>query len=174
MFESLSECREWLPHFGGHPMAAGLTMKIEDIDLLQEKMNEIAILTVKEEDWQKSVSIDLSLTIEDITVDAITELNKMSPFGVGNPAPKTLLENINIKDFKKVGAKGDHLKFTFQKGDKLLDGIAFQMGDIYDDISPSASMSVMGQLSINEWNGYVKPQMMVEDVKVDEWQLFDL
>ncbi|ADU29769.1 single-stranded-DNA-specific exonuclease RecJ [Evansella cellulosilytica] len=174
LFQALSQCREWLPHFGGHPMAAGLTMKIENINLLQEKMCNIAETTVAEENWIKSLAVDLPVKVSEVTTEAITHLQEMAPFGVGNPAPKALIENVELAMTKKIGAKEDHLKLSLKDEESVLDGIAFRMGNIADELSPIAKLSVVGQLSINEWNGHVKPQMIIEDIKVDEWQLFDL
>ncbi|MFA9557177.1 single-stranded-DNA-specific exonuclease RecJ [Evansella sp. AB-rgal1] len=174
MFQSLSQCREWLPHFGGHPMAAGLTMKMEHIDLLQEKLNDIASSSVAPEDWERSLAIDLPVSIEEVTVEAIQDLYHLAPFGVGNPAPKVLLEKVELGQAKKIGSKEDHLKLSLKQNDAVLDGIGFRIGNILDELSLSANVSVVGQLSVNEWNGHVKPQIIIEDIKVDEWQLFDL
>lgn len=173
LYQALSLCRQWLPHFGGHSMAAGLTMKVEHIHLLHEKMNDIALETVREEDWYPSITVDLPISLKEVSIEAIYELNKMAPFGVGNPAPKVLIENVNINEIRKIGANGDHLKISFQEDDNVLEGVAFQMGNVHDGISPLAKISAIGHLSINEWNGHVKPQLIVEDLKVDEWQLFD-
>ncbi|UTR09271.1 single-stranded-DNA-specific exonuclease RecJ [Evansella sp. LMS18] len=174
MFRSLSQCRDWLPHFGGHPMAAGLTMKTEHIQPLQKKMNEIAEATVQPEDWIRSLSVDLPVKLSEVTVEAIKDLQMMAPFGVGNPSPKILLDGVNLSVLKKIGSKKDHLKVTFKESNNMVDGIGFRMGELYDEISPNAKASVVGKLSINEWNGHVKPQVIIEDMKVDEWQLFDL
>ncbi|MDG5786448.1 single-stranded-DNA-specific exonuclease RecJ [Evansella sp. AB-P1] len=174
LFQSLSQCREWLPHFGGHTMAAGLTMKIEHIPLLQEKLNSIAESTMSPEDWERSLSVDLPVSLSEVTIKAIQDLQCMAPFGVGNPAPKVLVEKAQISSAKKIGTKDDHLKLALKQGDSPLDGIGFRMGDLYDQLSPLANVSLVGQLSINEWNGHSKPQMVIEDIKVEEWQLFDL
>ncbi|SDY47898.1 single-stranded-DNA-specific exonuclease [Evansella caseinilytica] len=174
IFQSLSQCREWLPHFGGHPMAAGLTMKIEHIDLLHEKLIDIAKQEVAPEDWEKSLTVDLPVNVPEVTTETIKDLQHMAPFGVGNPSPKILIENVHLGTIKKIGAKEDHLKLTLCKDDAQLDGIGFRKGELADEISPLSPLSVVGQLSINEWNGYVKPQVIIEDVKIDEWQLFDL
>ncbi|PYZ94148.1 single-stranded-DNA-specific exonuclease RecJ [Salipaludibacillus keqinensis] len=176
MFQSLSQCRDWLPHFGGHPMAAGLTMKMEHIDQLREKLTAIALDTLKESDWKKSLSVDLPVSLNEVTLQAIYDLQQMAPFGMGNPAPKVLLEDVNLRMIKKIGANEDHLKMTFtdKENSTELDGIAFRMGESHQHISPLSKISTVGKLSVNEWNGQSKPQFVIEDLKVNEWQLFDL
>ncbi|RKL68570.1 single-stranded-DNA-specific exonuclease RecJ [Salipaludibacillus neizhouensis] len=175
MFQSLSQCRDWLPHFGGHPMAAGLTMQMEDIDRLKTKLSQIALDTVADSDWQKSISVDLPISLKEVSVNAIYDLQQMAPFGIGNPAPKVMLSDVHMSMIKKIGASEDHLKVTFQDEDQktLLDGIGFRMGALHDSISPLSKISTVGKLSINEWNGSIKPQFMIEDVKITEWQMFD-
>lgn len=173
MFQSLSKCRQWLPHFGGHPMAAGLTMQIDHIDLLQQKLSEIALETLTKEDWQRSITVDLPVQLDEISIQSISELQQMSPFGVGNPAPKVLLDQVEFTTIKKIGVKEDHLKISIKQGDAMLDGIGFRMGEKHSEIAPLSKASLVGQLSINEWNGHSKPQVIIEDMKVEEWQLFD-
>lgn len=175
MFASLSECRDYLPHFGGHPMAAGLTMNLKDVGTVHKHLITIAEKTMNPEDWERKLTVDLPVSIDEISVPAIEELGKMAPFGVGNPAPKVMLDNVNVGMMKKIGANEDHMKISFTDNDatKEVDGIAFRFGAVCDEISPLAKVSAVGKLSINEWNGNRKPQLMIEDIKVNEQQLFD-
>lgn len=175
MFESLSTCRDWLPHFGGHPMAAGLTMDMQHIDQLREKLTGIALETLTEKDWQKSIHVDLPVTLNEVSLEAIEDLQQMAPFGTGNPAPEFMIEDVNLQNIKKIGASGDHLKLTAVSADadKELDCIGFGMGGFYPQISPLSKLSAVGKLGINEWNGRSKPQFIIKDLKIEEWQLFD-
>jgi len=175
MFQSLSSMRELLPHFGGHPMAAGLTMKMEDVEELHSRLIRVADETMTEDDWKKKLHIDLSVEIEEISVGTIQDLSRMAPFGIGNPAPKVLLQKTTVEQAKCIGSGQDHLKLTLtdEGHAHALDAIAFRMGNKMNQLSPLAKLSAVGKLSINEWNGRVKPQLIVEDMKVSEWQLFD-
>ncbi|SER72932.1 single-stranded-DNA-specific exonuclease RecJ [Salipaludibacillus aurantiacus] len=175
MFRSLSQCREWLPHFGGHPMAAGMTLKIEHVELLKNKLTDIALNSLSEDDWKKSLDIDLPVSLEEVSLQAIYDLQQMAPFGMGNPAPKFLIDDVNLQMIKKIGANGDHLKLVVENTgkDKQLDCIGFRMGNLHDHISPLSRVSAVGKLAVNEWNGQSKPQFIIEDLKVKEWQLFD-
>lgn len=175
MFQSLSTMREILPHFGGHPMAAGLTMELDNVDEMRSRLIEIAESTLTAEDWKKKLHIDLPASVEEISVETIKDLSQMAPFGIGNPAPKVLLQDTTVEQAKKIGTNQDHLKFTLtnESHTQALDAIAFRMGHKHQELSSLAKLSVVGKLSINEWNGNVKPQMIVEDLSVSEWQLFD-
>ncbi|MDV2685921.1 single-stranded-DNA-specific exonuclease RecJ [Alkalihalophilus lindianensis] len=173
MFSELSKSRDILPHFGGHPMAAGLTMKEADLDLLRERLNEQAKEVLTEEDFKPLTKIDLATSVDHISLSVIKQLEALAPFGVSNPTPKVMIENVHIDQMRRIGSEANHLKVSFAQNGASLDGIGFHLGHLHDEISQTAKLSAIGTLSINEWNGHVKPQMMLEDLAVNEWQLFD-
>lgn len=174
LFQNLSECRDILPHFGGHPMAAGMTLNLEDVSALRERINRQAEAVLTEEDFIPVQDVDLCCRLEDITVDSIAEMNMLAPFGTGNPKPFVLVSDVKIDDSRKIGANKNHLKLVLADGENKLDCIGFYKGAIEDGIVPGAKISIVGELSINEWNNRKKPQLMIKDAAVNEWQLFDL
>ncbi|MCL7746942.1 single-stranded-DNA-specific exonuclease RecJ [Halalkalibacter alkaliphilus] len=173
MFAELSKSRDILPHFGGHPMAAGLTMNVEDLDLLRTRLNEQAKVVLTEEDFKPVTSIDLVATVDEISVSVIKQLDQLAPFGVSNPTPKVLLQDVQLDQMRKIGSDSNHLKVGFSGNGATLDGIGFHLGYLCDEITSHAKVSAVGTLSVNEWNGHVKPQLMIDDMGVSEWQLFD-
>ncbi|MBP3951399.1 single-stranded-DNA-specific exonuclease RecJ [Bacillus suaedae] len=173
MFEELSKSRDILPHFGGHPMAAGLTMKVEDVDLLRERLCQQAKETLTEEDFKPVTNIDLVAKVEEISVSVIEQLEQLAPFGVQNPTPKVLLQGVQLDQMRKIGSDANHLKIGLAQGSTILDGIGFHLGYLFDQMTIKTKVSAVGTLSINEWNGHVKPQLMISDLAVDDWQLFD-
>ncbi|QDW06488.1 single-stranded-DNA-specific exonuclease RecJ [Bacillus sp. KBS0812] len=174
LFESLSECRDILPHFGGHPMAAGMTLKAEDVPDLRSRLNEIADNTLTEEDFIPVQEVDLVCGVEDITVESIAEMNMLSPFGMLNPKPHVLVENAVLEDVRKIGANKTHVKMTIRNESSQLDCVGFNKGELQEGIVPGSRISIVGEMSINEWNNRKKPQLMIKDAAVSEWQLFDL
>ncbi|MBM6619709.1 single-stranded-DNA-specific exonuclease RecJ [Bacillus suaedaesalsae] len=174
LFENLSTCRDILPHFGGHTMAAGMTLSLEHVDELRKRLNLLANEKLTDEDFIPVTHVDIECRIEDVTIDTIKQLNLLSPYGVGNPKPKVAIHDNAISQMKKIGSDQSHLKILLEDAGTTLDGIAFGFGHVTDHISPLAKISVLGELSINEWNNHLKPQIMVNDIWVREWQLFDL
>lgn len=174
LFKSLSTCRDILPHFGGHPMAAGMTLSIQDVDELRARMVKIANETLTEEDFTPIVQIDGEASVNDISVQSIEALQKLAPFGMNNPKPLFVIRDAQIASMKKIGANQTHLKAAFEQDGKTIDSVGFGMGDYADQIAKTAHVSVVGELSINEWNNMRRPQMMLRDMKVDECQLFDM
>ncbi len=173
VFQALSSCRALLPHFGGHPMAAGMSLSVEDIPLLETRLNEWAAANAAAHVFIPKVSVDSVCRIEDVSLELIETLQMMAPFGVGNPKPVFAIKDAKLSQLRQIGKNKDHLKLVFSEGEQMLDAIAFQKGHLSQEIAKEVSVSVLGELSINEWNGYRKPQMLVKDLAVEEWQLFD-
>ncbi len=173
LYANLAECRHILINFGGHTMAAGLTIAVHQTEELRIKLNELAEKQLQETDFIPITTIDTECHIEDVTLDMLEEIAQLAPFGIGNPAPTFLLSSKQVKQIRKIGSKENHLKFQLKTEDKLLDGVGFHFGHLFHDVSQGATVSMVGELSINEWNGYRKPQLMLSDLSVDDWQLFD-
>ncbi|MFF5396737.1 single-stranded-DNA-specific exonuclease RecJ [Peribacillus butanolivorans] len=174
LFESLSTCRELLPHFGGHPMAAGMTLKIDDVQELRDRMNMIAKEKLSEEDFTPITNLDGATTLAEVSIQTIQEMSLLAPFGVTNPKPKILIDSVQLSSVRKIGANQNHLKVQLEDSENhKLDGVGFGLGHYVDEIAPHAEVSVIGELSINEWNNIKKPQIFVQDVSVNHWQLFD-
>ncbi len=173
LFENLSTCRDILPHFGGHPMAAGMTLSHENVSELRARLVDKANLLLTEEDFTPVTKVDVSCKLEDISVQSIEEMQLLSPFGMNNPKPIIQLENVTLANVRKIGAEQNHLKLVFSQEEQQLDCVGFGMGYIHDELSPAVTLSAIGELSINEWNNLRKPQIMLQDVRVDQWQLFD-
>lgn len=173
IFQALSSCRDLLPHFGGHPMAAGMSLPDERLSLLRQRLNEWSEQHVTPDIFQPKLAIDISCNVEEVTLDMIEMLDQMAPFGAGNPKPIVAIQNAQLSDARQIGKNKDHLKLSLKNSDAALDGIAFQMGHLNEEMTKDAPISIVGEIAINEWNGYRKPQIFVRDIKVTEWQLFD-
>lgn len=173
LFQNLSTCRELLPHFGGHPMAAGMTLKIDDVDELRTRLNSLAKEQLTDEDFIPVVNIDTAVSLAQIDLKAIEEMQMLSPYGVDNPKPKVLIDSVELAQIRKIGSEQNHLKVTLAESSAKLDGVGFGLGHLYEHIAPSAKLSVIGELSINEWNNIRKPQIFLADMAVATWQLFD-
>lgn len=173
LFKNLSTCREILPHFGGHPMAAGMTLKIEDVEKLRLRLNQSANDELTNEDFIPVTLIDSEIKLSNIDLETLEELELLAPFGMNNPKPKVLINDVQISNIRKIGSDQSHLKITLAESGGSLDGIGFGLGTLVDHISPISAISLIGELAINVWNNIRKPQIFIQDVAVKSWQLFD-
>lgn len=174
LFASLSRCRDLLPHFGGHPMAAGMTLALDDVEPLRRRLNAIAAETLSDDDLTPLTFIDASCSVAELTLDAARGLERLAPFGVGNPRPLVLIEGASVETMRRVGANGAHMKAVFAQEDASVDAIGFGLGPLCEEIAPGARVSAVGELSVNEWNGLAKAQLSLCDLAVSHCQLFDI
>lgn len=172
LFEALSQVRERFESFGGHHSAVGLTFPIAELANIQAHLNEYVLM--QEVDLTKGLPLEIAaeLKIEQATVDFITALKKLAPFGMGNRMPKFLFSDVKIETVREIGAQKNHLKFVFTDQTMHMDGIAFQFGPYLSDFY-AEQLSLVGELSLNEWNGNVKTQLMLDDYQIPSSQIFD-
>lgn len=123
----LKENAELLINFGGHDYAAGLTIKVENIELFKSRFIEVANKRLKEHDIQSKLRLDAKINFGDLTFDFMESLNLLEPFGNENPAPIFFCDAKQTWPPKLVGKS--HLKLYLEQNDRLLEGIAFGMAD---------------------------------------------
>ncbi|MPQ32591.1 single-stranded-DNA-specific exonuclease RecJ [Clostridium estertheticum] len=129
LFEELIKCKELLEKFGGHPMAAGLSIKEENIENLRQKLNLICTLT--EEDIKPKIRIDQRMPLGKINYEMINELEQLEPFGKGNSSPLLAEKNIPILKIDILGKSANTIKIkcVIPGLNKTIDGIFFNRVD---------------------------------------------
>lgn len=174
MFAELSKNKDILPHFGGHQMAAGMSLAIADVDVLRDNLNAQGAQVLTDDLLSPELVIDVTLSIDEIDVDALESLELLRPFGMDFQKPLYLLEDLSATTIRKIGAAKNHMKLELTVDGHTLDAIGFSFGHIADQLTPGVKVSVVGDLQVNEWNGNKKPQLLLSDIRSNEWQLFDL
>lgn len=173
LFGLLENMKELFESFGGHHAAVGLSMPQENLAVLQKQMNQFVI--ENQVDLTKGIplAIDEKLTFSDVSIPFIEALKALAPFGTDNPTPKFLFEKVAAKDIRQIGSTKQHLKLQLadSSNDKL-DAIGFGFGVCAEEFA-SETVSIVGELSVNEWNGNKKPQLMLADFEVEGLQIFD-
>ncbi len=174
MFAELSKNKDILPHFGGHQMAAGMSLAIANVDTLRDNLNSQGAQVLTDEMLSPKLTIDVPLSIDEIDVGVLESLELLRPFGMDFQKPLYLLEDLSAATVRKIGAAKNHMKLELAAGEHSLDAIGFSLGHIADQLTPGVKLSVVGDLQVNEWNGNKKPQLLIGDIRSDDWQLFDL
>ncbi|MRH43013.1 single-stranded-DNA-specific exonuclease RecJ [Aquibacillus halophilus] len=172
LFSNCMQIRKDFINFGGHAQAAGMTLAEENISVIRKKLNQLASEQLSADDFKQLLTIDHTVEIKDLDVSLIVELNKLAPFGMGNPKPLFHVRAVPT-ELRQIGNQKNHLKMSIEQAEAKLDSIGFGMGDMYSKISPNAEMDLIGELEINEWNGKRKVQLLLKDLAITEWQLFD-
>ncbi|QNK60060.1 single-stranded-DNA-specific exonuclease RecJ [Paenibacillus sp. PAMC21692] len=161
---ALTSCESLLDHYGGHQAAAGMSLHRDKLDQLEERLSSLAKTWLSEEDWIPRSLIDLRSSLQDATLETISQLALLEPFGVGNPSPRLLFEGTRVADRRAIGKESKHLKMSLGSGRTGLDVIGFGMGPMSGTLEPGCLIDLIGELSINEWNGQRKPQLMLQDL----------
>lgn len=174
LYNELAKNRDILPHFGGHPMAAGMTLQLEHVEQLRARLNEQARSCLTGDLLTPKLVVDVPVELSEMTVEAIDDIKALGPFGMGFEKPVFVVQNVHIKSMRKIGAAENHLKMELEDAHGSVDAIGFNKGYLHDEITFGVKLSFVGDVQINEWQGRKKPQFMIADVQTDEWQLFDL
>lgn len=133
MYEELCKCEEYLTQFGGHPMAAGFSLKEADIDAFRRKLNEVCILT--EEELRPKVVIDVPMPISYITERLVNQLGCLEPFGKGNEKPVFADRNLVIERLRICGKEGRVFQMKVRNAAGVsMDAVYF--GDVEDLLLP--------------------------------------
>jgi single-stranded-DNA-specific exonuclease len=163
---ALRECGDLLLRHGGHAMAAGLSITPEKIDLLREKLNELARLKLKPEDLQPPLRLDAEIGLHEINFESLAELEKLKPTGQGNPNVQFCARNLsNAKPLQKMGAQKQHVKLWVTDGTVTHEAVWWNGGD---KSLPVGKFDLAFTPSINEFNGRRAVQLKVLDWRAAE------
>lgn len=166
MFEALVEVKDLLWKFGGHPMAAGLSLASEDVDRLRIRLNENARLT--EEDFVETTWIDVPMPVEYLTENLVTELERLEPFGQGNEKPQFAQKHMGIRSVRVLGKNRNAVKLSLvSKEGTAIDSMLFTEGDSFvEELGQKKYMDVIYYPSVNEYNGNRTLQIIVKKYKL--------
>ena len=116
MYEGLNRVKHLLSKFGGHKMAAGLSMREEDVEPFRQKINEICTLT--EDDLQEKIHIDVPMPVSYVSFRLVEELELLEPFGTGNPKPVFAQKDLKFVSARALGKAGNVLRFTVEDSEQ--------------------------------------------------------
>jgi single-stranded-DNA-specific exonuclease len=164
LYGALHANKKWLKTYGGHVMAAGLTIDRENLEGFIRDLSQYAENTIPDDLLEPKIYIDAEVEMEEISARLLTFLDRLRPYGPGNLRPKFCLKNAWIRNPKIVGE--NHLKFRVRKNNISLDCIAWQMAqDLPLVSSPQQPVDLIFVPTINEWNGTRSIQLVVRAVR---------
>ena len=142
MFEALVEVKNLLVKFGGHPMAAGLSLKEENVDGFRLELNRRARLT--EEDFIPKIWIDVPMPMDYVSEGLIQELELLEPFGQGNEKPQFAQKGLRIRSARVLGKNRNAVKLSLVTPDGMpMDGMIFTDGDAFMNEMGNRSLQVI-------------------------------
>jgi single-stranded-DNA-specific exonuclease len=158
---ALTECHDLLLRFGGHAQAAGFTLPSANVAPLRERLVELARQRLADVELHPVLTIDAELPLSALSGDTFKLIERLAPFGVGNPAPTFLARRVKVADYHYVGSGGEHLKLKLQDGKVIWDAIGFGLGNLAPGIA--SYLDIVYNLGIDRWEGGERLQLNILD-----------
>lgn len=167
LFKSLESVSDLLIRYGGHPGAVGLTLDAANLDVLRSRLDEY-YGSLDPEEFESTGTIDAVVPLGDLTLDAISSLDGMRPFGQGNPVPMLLSRGVLLENRSLVGADGSHFRFTATDGDEAIGAIMFRAPEGEKLVDHEGVTDLVYEAFIEEWQGRVSPKLRVRDILIPD------
>jgi single-stranded-DNA-specific exonuclease len=158
---ALTQCSHLLSHFGGHSQAAGFTLPTRNLSRLEQHLSQQAEKQLAGVDLHPQLDIDAEVTLPELSGDTFSAIQKLSPFGRGNPAPTFLSRRVEIVDCRTMGNGAQHLRLKLKQGGTVWDGVGFGLGCYLAEISPH--LDIAYNLEIDRWQGKEKLRLNILD-----------
>ena len=166
LYEALTACKTHLDGYGGHPMAAGLTLSNQKLEDFKKAFIDFANERLTKENLQATLTLDSEMALQDITPRFMEFLDKLSPYGPGNMRPKFAIRNAEIAGAPKViGKTGEHIRFKIKQGLKSYPAVGFGLSNKYEMLITGQPVDIACVVETNEWQGNTSIQMNVRDIK---------
>ena len=168
ILSGISACSKHLVGFGGHKMAAGVTLDVEKIDSFAADLEAYAKQNLSEEDVVDRLHIDAAAPLETFTKQTISELQMLGPFGQGNPEPLFATKGVRLASApRRVGAKGDHLQLAVTDNTSTIRCIGFRFGKLEKKLLEQDFFNIAYQAQLNTYNGATNVELVVADIQFE-------
>ena len=167
LFKALQSCADLMIRFGGHEAAAGMKLKAENIPELTRRLNLYAEDHMDTVMLTRTLTPELSLAPEEITLPLIRMIERMEPFGQDMPEPLIRTDGV-LTQIRRMGSDGETVRLQVLGAKTVISAIAFRSGALADFFRANAHVSIAGNLQINAWNGYETPQLLIRAIQSSE------
>jgi len=164
LYKAISSTKEYLLGFGGHTMACGLSLTVENFERFKKEITKYIDENLDISKLEKEIYIDEILTIDDLDIEEIKELKSLEPFGEENPEPIIMYENVEINGIRTL-SENKHLKLSLKKNDKIIDAIGFNLGELAEKYKIGDTIDIVGNIEINSFNGKDLIQIRLIDIR---------
>ena len=164
LFHLLTQCQDLLEGFGGHAMAAGFTVREENIPALERRLRQLVLEERAGEELPSLLDIDAAVLPQELTVEAVEALDALEPCGAGNPRPVLVLTGAHVISAAQVG-RGRHLKLRLEGRGVPLDAIFFSVDGSELGLTPGCRVDVAFYPQINDFRGVRSVQLQVVDLR---------
>lgn len=164
--KALDKCADLLVRHGGHAMAAGFTVRNENLDELITRLQDIARRELEGQELCPEYKADMELALHELHPDILQWIAKLEPTGQKNPSARFVSRRVRVTRSRQVGRDRSHLKMTVTDGQVFFDAIAFRQGHWYGNMPEH--IDILYSYETNDFNGRVTLQLNVKDIKSSE------
>jgi single-stranded-DNA-specific exonuclease len=161
LMAALQQCQDILSDFGGHPKAAGFVLPIDNLPQFKQRLQDIAETKLAGLDLRPHIDIDAEVTLTSLAGETFNTIQKLAPFGNGNPIPTFLSRDVEVVQQQQVGSHKDHLRLKLRQKGMLWDAIAFNMGNRINEIAQL--LNIVYTLEMDSWNGNERLRLNIID-----------
>ena len=166
MVEALNYCSSMLDGYGGHPMAAGLTINEDNLDKFKSLFEEYCDSNLSEDDFISTINIDAEIKLSDINGRMVSFLKHLEPYGPKNSKPKFISKQIKVEGIPKVlGKDQSTIKFKVKQEKSIYEAIGFRMIDDYEKLITGKLIDIIYNVSENHWNGKTSLQLEIKAIR---------
>lgn len=164
LMEALNGCADLMIRYGGHKMAAGMSLHLDQLANFRERFEAMAARQLEKGPQHRILNIDAALHLSQVDELLLQDLQQLKPYGPGNVEPLFCSSNVKVLDYRTVGR--GHLKMRFSQEGRILGGIGFRLGAKAAELNPQGSISMAFYPEINNWRGGRNIQLRVTDLRV--------
>ncbi|MEA3287127.1 MAG: single-stranded-DNA-specific exonuclease RecJ [Candidatus Marinimicrobia bacterium] len=164
---AFSQCADLLVTFGGHTMAAGMTIDPENIEAFEQRFQEVALEQITEEMMRPRLKIESVIELGQVNTQLLETLRRLAPYGPGNMRPLFASQNLEVIGYPRPKIVGkNHLKFKVRQGRTVLDAIGFGMAEDLELLYANKPLEMAYALAENEWQGRKTIQLELKDIRL--------
>ena len=168
LYEALSYAAKFLEGYGGHPMAAGLTVREEKFENFKSLFLRNANKILTNDDLIPAISIDGEMALTDINSRFMRFLEKLGPFGPGNMRPKFVSRNLSISGQPRLMGNGEHIRFIVSQNGRNYPAVGFKLSSHYEDLIRGVPVDIAYVVEVNQWQGQSNIQLNVRDIQLSD------
>ncbi|MDO8551243.1 MAG: single-stranded-DNA-specific exonuclease RecJ [bacterium] len=165
--EAIRTCSDILGPHGGHALAAGFTIETGKLEIIKERLIQLAEESIKEEQLSPVLKIDLELPFSQLNLELLRSIENFEPFGFGNPEPVFVTLGFTVLETRFVGSEGKHLKLRLADPDSglIFDAIGFGLTKSFPELGRQDKIDVAYNLIMDNWNNNQKVQLRIKDMQ---------
>ncbi len=164
--EIIKQAKSLVVEYGGHPMAAGMTVETKNLHLLEQRLTQIMETVNMDTVFIQNIDIDLPLSLNDLSWGVMQEIQKLEPYGVGNPQPLFYSKDVSVSAYRTVGKTNQHLQLQLFSTTKNQKAIAFGFGGFVSELKDNTRIDIVYTIQPDTYRGNNQLQLDIKDVKI--------